>query len=265
LNSNSNGIILITKISVSKVKNIEETENSKIISKKCLMLYTITLSPNKEEVSIELSVEPVSGYYLFKSSEKEAKIYDERKFFNSLINYYKNMDKEIFEYIKNFTILIKETIVTKLNREPDNNNEETQLLSQKRISNVLFNKNECFLHAYTCFADNELKKHYHKLVNQIDLFKKDLKMFSEQLPDERAKNKFSIEGVLKSLDYIQDTEYRIIERAVVNDLTITEQSIIERFHLFFSDLFNSIMDYKFVDSEKNMYFCFNLEPILQKL
>ena len=254
LNSNNNSIILITKISVMKVKNVDEIENTKIIPKKCLMLYTINLSPNKDEITIELSVEPVSGYYLFRSSEKEVKIFDEKKFFNSLINYYKNLDKEIFEYLKNFSSLMKENIMMKLNRELDHSNEETQIpLSRKKISKIYYNKNECFLHAYTCFADNELKKHYHKLANQIDLFKKELKNFLEILSEDKAKSRYSVDGVLRSLDLQKELEYKVLDRSTITDLTIIEQTIIERFHLFFSELFLSIMDYKFSDSDRKMY------------
>lgn len=125
LNSNKKSIILVTKISVSKVKNIKEIENKKIISKRCLMIYILQLNEEKDELTIELSVEPVSGYYLFKFSENDIKIYDERKFFNALSNYYKNIDKEIFDSIKNFVYLMRETIFIKLCRENflnENNN-----------------------------------------------------------------------------------------------------------------------------------------------
>ena len=83
LNSNAKGIILVTKISVSKVKTSGEIEINKIISKRCLMVYNLQFDSEKDELSVDLSVEPVSGYYLVKFSEKDTKINDERKFFNS--------------------------------------------------------------------------------------------------------------------------------------------------------------------------------------
>jgi hypothetical protein len=248
LNTNSKGIILITKISVSKVKNIEEIENNKIISKKCLMLYNIQLSPSKEELIVELSVEPVSGYYLFRFTEKEAKIYDERKFFHSLINYYKNIDKEMFEYIKNFTYLMKESITMKLKKEVESSDEEIAFNKKNKQPN----KNENFLHAYTCFVDVELKKPYHKLINQIELFKRDLKTFRENILEDKTRNRYSVEGVLKSLELVKEVEYKIFEKTDVTEFTIIEQTVIERFFFFFADLFNSIMDYKFNDNDRKM-------------
>jgi hypothetical protein len=252
LNSNTRGIILITKISVSKVKNIDEIGSGKIIPKKCLMLYTIQLSPNREELLIELSVEPVSGYYLFRFTEKEAKIYDERKFFNSLINYYKNIDKEIFEYIKNFTYLMRESITMKLKKEVDSSSDEEIEFNKKNPLNKLLSRNQGFLHTYTCFADAELKKHYHKLANQIELFKKDLKNFRENILEDKTRNRYSVDGVLKSIELIKEAGYKILERQNVEELTIIEQAEIERFFFFFADFFNSIMDYKFNDNEKKM-------------
>lgn len=117
LNSSPGTIILTTKMSVSKIKNIEEIESNKIISKRCLMIYVLQLNESKDELTIEISVEPVSGYYLFKFSEKDIKIYDERKFCNSLSNYYRTTDKEILETIKNIFNLIGESIYSKLCNE----------------------------------------------------------------------------------------------------------------------------------------------------
>lgn len=257
LNTNTKGIILVNKISVSKVKNIEET---KIIPKKCLMLYILQLSSNKEELSIELSVEPFSGYYLFKFSEKEAKIFDERKFFNSLTNYYRTIDKEIFETIKNFNYLMKDSITAKLNRENGDGveSELSSLRARKKSSKLYtyFNfkhaKKEGLYNSYLCFATEELKKDHQKLINKIDQFKNDLKDFCENtLEDKNNRGKFNIEGVKKSLQQIHEFEYKILEKkSTIYDITFIEKIIVDRFYVFFLELLNSIMDYKFEDEEK---------------
>lgn len=266
LNSNTKGIILVTKISVSKVRNVEEIEldNSKIISKRCLMLYIMQLSPNKDELIIELSVEPVSGYYLFKFSEKEAKIFDERNFFISLTNYYKNLDKEIFESVKNFCVLMRETIQAKLAKEPIDTDIEVdsnirkvkKVKSSYKLTNIFSkrSKKECLYNTYLCFANEELKKNHNKLINNIELFKKDLKEFGENiLDDKNPRNKYTVDSIKRSLELMKEAEYKILEKQggeKVGYITLIEKMVVDRFYSFFYELFNSIMDYKFEDEEK---------------
>jgi hypothetical protein len=266
LNSNTKGIILVTKISVSKVKNIDEFEHDKIIFKRCLMLYIMQLSPNKEELQIEFFVEPVSGYYMFKFSDKEAKIFDERNLNNSLTNYYKTIDKEIFESVKNFNYLIRETILNKLNRESNHRSSgDGKYIEKKPVikSNNLFShkniKKDTLYISYLCFANEQLKKNQLNLIDKIESFEKDLKEFYEETSDDTIGNKYGskifTENMKNSLELIKEIEYKILEKNIEEkEFTYLEKIIVDRFYSFFYDLFNYIMDSKFEDDENCSYY-----------
>ena len=109
-------IVMITKTVVHKVKidNIDpNSNNEKNYENKSLILYIIQLNETKDCLGIELSLEPVSGFYPF-YFDNEIKLVDERNFFSSLANYYKILDKNIENTVINKFYMIKDTIYKKL-------------------------------------------------------------------------------------------------------------------------------------------------------
>lgn len=84
--------------------------NSSINTKSTAVIYNIKLSI--DEIAIEIHVEPGSGY-LYKSQDNELKVYEEKTFFNMLFKYFRDVDKQVFDYLRNSGSLIKEVINNK--------------------------------------------------------------------------------------------------------------------------------------------------------
>ena len=243
INSCNNRFILVNKISISKVKNINEVE--KIIPKRSLVIYILQLNQTRDELSFELCIEPVSGYYLYKISDSEARVFDETKFFNSVTNYYKNFDKHIFESIFNYCFLAKETIEAKLKKSSLNDNETS---NKKRFSNkydILFDSDMCL---FDRNALNDIKR-------QLQLkkyYEEDLRDFLVNLNDGvnekgiKAKQKINGEEIylkiVESMELVGDKEYKIATLKSKKDIYV---DIVLDFHTLFFDFFKFIMDYQF--------------------
>jgi len=243
INSCNNRFILVNKISISKVKNINEVE--KIIPKRSLVIYILQLNQTRDELSFELCIEPVSGYYLYKISDTEARIFDEVKFFNSVTNYYKNFDKHIFESIFNFCFLAKETIEAKLKRSYLKENETA---NKKKFNN----KYDILFDSDMCLFDKNVLNDIKRQLQLKKYYEEDLKAFLVQLNDGvtekgfKAKQKINEEEiylkVVQSMELVENREYKIATLNSMNDMYV---DVVEDFHSLFFNFFDFIMDYQF--------------------
>ena len=242
INSCNNRYILVNKISISKVKNINEVD--KIIPKRSLVIYILQLNQTKDELSFELCIEPVSGYYLYKFSETEARIFDEAKFFNSLTNYYKTFDKHIFESIFNFCFLARETIEAKLKKTSYQND------PKKRFNN----SNDILFDSDCCLFEKNLLNDIKRQVQLKKHYEDDLKEYLEQLNDDKivtekaikTKQKINEDEIyaklVQSLELVESKEYKIATLTSKNEMSI---DLAEDFQSYFFKFFQFIMDHQF--------------------
>lgn len=245
INSCNNRFILVNKISISKVKNINEVD--KIIPKRSLVIYILQLNQNKDELSFELCIEPVSGYYLYKFSETEARIFDEAKFFNSVTNYYKNFDKHIFDSILNFCFLARETIEAKLKMT------SSEIEGDKKKFN---NRYDILFDSDFCLFDKNLLNDSKRQIQLKKCYEDDLRAYLEQLNDDKVIDKVSktkkineeeiFRKIIDSFEIVDKRQYKIATLKSKNEMYV---EVAEEFHSLFFNFFNFIMDYQFFTNE----------------
>ena len=232
-----NRLILITKTDVSKTKSIE---NIKRNEKKSLIIYIIQLNDKKDSIVVDLSLEPVSGYYKF-NYEHEQRLIDERNYFSSLANYYKILDKNIHDMVVNKFSLIKETIFKKLElkkltkvstyssiynkkkkrggakTEPlgiDKSNvvnantkmmETNRIIFFQNLNNHIFSSDVCLL------TNNEIKKDIKELNAYLEKNSMEFKQhFEKKLAEETQKKPTDYNFIIDTLKNFEIRNYKVI-------------------------------------------------------
>lgn len=263
-----------------KDENVNEKETA--------IIYKISFS--SDNINIELLVEPGSGHE-YKSQDNELKVYEEKNFFNTLIKYFRDIDKLVFDYVRNCNFLVKEVFNYKKKKMLDKNiydfdcksidvvnesinsksiiqysdntrnSEEIKIMNNLKISNIIANRADlCCLELFDPFKsyksnsnnlNNLMLKHYNKLTNYINTNINFEDKFRYNFEEIISKS-----FVYKKVNYsILDKHNFIISSNNKYEYNINEQSYINRFYFLFKNLLEIVTDYCFLDSNNCSHFC----------
>ena len=102
-----NKIILIYKFDMINLKNPMKIKFKNWFKNYFYIIYVITLNDNK--ISIEINIEPFSGFIILKKILDKKEKYKKLEGFNflsSIISYFKNSENKIYDWIKTYGYLI---------------------------------------------------------------------------------------------------------------------------------------------------------------
>ncbi len=135
---NTHEIILIKKINLFKIQNLNKFDADALPRKTCLIIYNIKIDSQADEVIVRLEAEPIFGNHIYIASKETSttstnyssnsgtrskkndnfftigKIFNEHNFFNTICNYFKYYDKSIFDYVGCCSYLLKTALFSKI-------------------------------------------------------------------------------------------------------------------------------------------------------
>ena len=242
-----NKIILVYKFDMINLKNPMKIKLKNWFKNYFYIIYVITLNDNK--ILIEINIEPFSGFIILKKIEDKKEKYKKLEgyyFLLSIINYFRNSENKIYDWIKTYGYLIN-------------------IIYKKLSDKNLFKLYDNNINFYSLFFDENKYKFDDSNYNHLKNFKVELQLLIKSEQDKFKNNlnlittkEFTINNFQSNILYETLKRILISIKECFDNLLKDIQFKINN-QIFYGNLFNintfvfiSIPQINFIDNEDDI-------------